>query len=209
MTRTGGITFQVHATAEYQFFYMREDTPVGQVVVPPFSLHRSHPRNLNALPEDADMGVVEVMLARLHEMITKEHLRGINLVSIWIVRRIAPLKLQATLMCHYTDTNDDSQLNALSWNEGGSESWVKKILTLPPSELMGSKFAYLHMNPAPAVSTFFADFPWVSSCLSLACFPLSPQPFQDFEMADRLPPLALDTPLAAAPFVGKDNDGVS
>jgi hypothetical protein len=45
MMRTDGITFQVHATAEYlglgfpkkipnwknQFFYMREDTPAGQV----------------------------------------------------------------------------------------------------------------------------------------------------------------------------------
>jgi hypothetical protein len=103
---TGGITFQVRATAEYlglglpkkianwknQYFYMREDTPFGQVAVPPFSLCRSHPRNLNALPGDAKAGVVEVMLERLHEMITKEHLCGINLVSVWVQRRVAPLK---------------------------------------------------------------------------------------------------------------------
>jgi hypothetical protein len=46
-------------------------------------------------------------------MITKERLRGINLVSIWVVRQVAPLKLRPTLLCHYTGLKDDSRLNAL------------------------------------------------------------------------------------------------
>jgi hypothetical protein len=100
MTLTGGVTFQVWSGSEYlnlgfpkkinnwknQYFYMKETTPVGQVALPVFSLEWSRPRNLNAGVEEKDAALVELMRARLHQMITKEKLEGINLVSICIAR---------------------------------------------------------------------------------------------------------------------------
>jgi hypothetical protein len=107
-----------------QYFYMKETTLVGQVTLLAFSLERSRPRNLNAVVEEKDAAVVAVMKARLHEMMTKERLEGINLVSVWIGRHMAPLGLRPTLMCHYTGAKDDSRLTDAEWPKGEFEPAV-------------------------------------------------------------------------------------
>jgi hypothetical protein len=103
---------------------MKEMTPSGQVALPTFSLERSRPRNLNASVMEKERAVVAVMRAWLHEMMTKEKLKGINLVTMWKWRRMALLALRPTLMCHYTGAEDDSRLTKVSWWDGEFEPAV-------------------------------------------------------------------------------------
>jgi hypothetical protein len=74
--------------------------------------------------QEKDRAVVDVMRARLHEMKTKENLKGINLVMVWKGRRIAPLAARPTLMCHYAGLNDDSRLTKAEWKDGEFRSAV-------------------------------------------------------------------------------------
>jgi hypothetical protein len=72
-------------------------------------------------------------------MKTKERLEGVNLVSIWIARRIAPLKQCTSLMCHYTGLKDDSRLTKAQLQDGGFESAVAKVSTLTLKHIKGTK----------------------------------------------------------------------
>jgi hypothetical protein len=169
MQRTGGVTFQVRAGSEYfdlgfpkkinqwrkHYIYVRETTPAGQVALPVFSLEWSRPRNLNAAVQEKDRAVVDVMRARLHEMKTQENLKGINLVTVWKGRHIAPLAARPTPMCHYAGLNDDSCLMKAEWRDGEFEPGVQKVTDLSLASLKGTKKPYCSKNPPPPVSFTF------------------------------------------------------
>jgi hypothetical protein len=140
---------------------MKEMTPAGQVALPTFSLERSHPRNLNAAVEKKDAAVVAVMKARIHKMLTKERLEGINFVSVWIGRRMAPLGLRPMLMCHYTGAKDDSQLTEAEWREGESALDVQRVTLLTLDHIKETKMPYCSKNPPPLVSSLINESPSV------------------------------------------------
>src|SRR3954451_14314814 len=74
------------------WFYYREETPAGEVAIPPYTSEPSRPRRLGVkkLPEDL-RAVVDLMLARLCEL-KKEELKPINVYNCWMGRFLPPLK---------------------------------------------------------------------------------------------------------------------
>jgi hypothetical protein len=103
--------------------------------------------------QEKDREVVDVMRARLHEMKTKENLKGINLVMVWKGRRIAPLASRPTLMCHFTGLNDDSRLMKAEWKEGEFGPAMKKITDPSFANMKDTKKPYYSQNPPPPVSS--------------------------------------------------------
>jgi hypothetical protein len=91
-------------------------------------------------------------------MKTKEKLEGINLVTVWIARRIAPLKQRPTLMCHYISLKDDSHLTEVQWQDGGFESAVSKVTSLMLKHIKGTKKGYYSMKLPLTVSSATSPF---------------------------------------------------
>src|SRR3954464_13716850 len=99
------------------WFYYREETPAGEVAIPPYTSEPSRPRRLGVkkLPEDL-RAVVDLMLARLCKL-KKEGLKPINVYNCWMGRFLPPLKKQSHLMCDYTGEYDSTRTSHEEWEE--------------------------------------------------------------------------------------------
>ena len=131
---------------------MREAGPSGEVAIPPYSAGGSHPRNLQELPATVDQPAVELLQARLAELM-EAGLTGLSLVSTFVKRRVAPLQQRPSLMHEYTGLEDPSRLNRLTWSV---EDFIAQIGRLTGYVLEDKNVpglaAYRSSKPAPTVS---------------------------------------------------------
>ena len=95
-------------------FYVKEAAPSGEVAIPPYSAEGNHLRNLQELPATTDLPTIELLQARL-AMLIEEGLTGLNLVSTFVSRQIAPLQTRSSLMHEYTGPKDPSRLTQVTW----------------------------------------------------------------------------------------------
>src|SRR4051795_5382785 len=99
------------------WFYYQEETPAGEVAIPPFSLEPSRPRRLGVKKLSGDLqAVVDLMLARLCEL-KKDGLKPINVYNCWLGRCLPPLKKRSHLMCDYTGEDDSTHTSHEEWEE--------------------------------------------------------------------------------------------
>src|SRR4051812_33579920 len=151
---SGGITFQMQGGKlledsvvkvelpgkaknywRHDWFYYREETPAGEVVIPPYSSEPSRPRRLGVkkLPEDL-RAIVDLMLARLCEL-KKEGLKPINVYNCWMGRFLPPLKKRSHLMCDYTGEYDSTRTSHEEWEKKDYATTVALITKAPFSSL--------------------------------------------------------------------------
>lgn len=149
----GGVNLQVRGEEEYPkirlstnvkgwretFFYMREAAPGNEIGIPLYQISPSRPRNLQADPEPEDLQRVGELKSLLHALMN-EGLTGLNLVTSWTRRRIAPLQTRPSLLCDYTGTDDPARTTPVKWFV---EPWCARMKRLTRYEVTDWKISGL------------------------------------------------------------------
>lgn len=166
---TGGVCFQSRANSTYPelkpsskvsswrggWFYLRNPTVVGQVDLPPFSVERSQPRNLNSFPRTEDESMVLELTQRGKFLMDTRGLKAINLYTCWLSRRLSPLKMRPTLMFDYSGPNDPSRDHPLDLHLQDLVEILPEYTREVPTSMDEGLLPYTAANQVIAVSPCF------------------------------------------------------
>ena len=108
------------------WFYLQNPTANVGVDLLPFSLERSHPRNLKALPRDEDAEEVAELMKR-GQLLRRQGLTAANLYTCWLSRRISPLNIAHTCCVRTLGTTTPAATTPRTWTSTACSSSCRRI----------------------------------------------------------------------------------
>ena len=108
------------------WFYCQDESTLGQSTgLPPFSMDRvDKPSSLKVLPEEKAQ--VKMLMERVVQLV-RDGVTGMDLLEVFLRRRIQPLQYRGHCMWLYCGTKDETRVHPEAVDDATLERWMDTI----------------------------------------------------------------------------------